>query len=188
MCFSAGMRALTLHKANVAQGEQHQATCGRSLFSNYAPPNLENKFLAQTSTLMPQPCSPLLTFAAQPSCPSLQPSSLSSTSSSLLSTSSFSTSFTSSLLSTENKLLSSHSPGLSFSLTSSTTVPNASLLHTSLASSAPLSRFAHPPSFLHHALGGEQQRDDGGDEGREETSEMMQSCLEETSVVHDRLF
>ncbi|XP_031153943.1 telomerase protein component 1 isoform X2 [Sander lucioperca] len=176
------MRALTLHKANVAQGEQHQATCGRSLFSNYAPPNLENKFLAQTSTLMPQPCSPLLTFAAQPSCPSLQPSSLSSTSSSLLSTSSFSTSFTSSLLSTENKLLSSHSPGLSFSLTSSTTVPNASLLHTSLASSAPLSRFAHPPSFLHHALGGEQQRDDGGDEGREETSEMMQSCLEETSV------
>ncbi|XP_039671900.1 telomerase protein component 1 isoform X3 [Perca fluviatilis] len=178
------MRALTLHKANVAQGEQHQATCGRSLFSNYAPPSLENKFLAQTSTLTPQPCSPLLTFAAQPSCPSLQPSSLSSTSSSLLSTSSFSPSLTSSLLSTENKLLSSQSPGLSFSLTSSTTVPNASLLHTSLASSAPLSRFAHPPSFLHHALGGEQQRDDGGDEGREETSEMMQSCLEETSVQY----
>ncbi|XP_028448639.1 telomerase protein component 1 isoform X2 [Perca flavescens] len=181
-----GMRALTLQKANVAQGEQHQATCGRSLFSNYAPPSLENKFLAQTSTLTPQPCSPLLTFAAQPSCPSLQPSSLSSTSSSLLSTSSFSPSLTSSLLSTENKLLSSQSPGLSFSLTSSTTVPNASLLHTSLASSALLSRFAPPPSFLHHALGGEQQRDNGVDEGREETSEMMQSYLEETSVYHEK--
>ncbi|XP_032388427.1 telomerase protein component 1 isoform X2 [Etheostoma spectabile] len=174
------MRALTLHTANVAQGEQHQAICGRSLSSNYAPLSLENKFLAQTSTLMPQRCSPL--FAAQPSCPSLQPSSLSSTSSSLLSTSSLSPSLTSSLLSTENKLLSRHSPDLSFSLTSSTTASNASLLHTSLASSARLSPFAHPPSFLHHALGGEQQREDGGDEGREETSEMMQSCLEETSV------
>ncbi|XP_034743030.1 telomerase protein component 1 isoform X2 [Etheostoma cragini] len=176
------MRALTLHTGNVAQGEQHQAICGRSQSSNYAPPSLENKFLAQTSTLMPQRCSPLLTFAAQPPCPSLQPSSLSSTSSSLLSTSSFSPSLTSSLLSTENKLLSSHSRDLSFSLASSKTVPNASLLHTSLASSARLSHHAHPPSFLHHALGGEQQREDGGDKGREETSEMMQSCLEDTSV------
>ncbi|XP_044076665.1 telomerase protein component 1 isoform X2 [Siniperca chuatsi] len=175
------MRALTLQQANVAQGEQQQATCGRSLSSNYAPPSLENKFLAQTSTLMPQPGSSLLNFAAQPSsCPSLQPSSLSSTSSSLVSTSSI----TSLLHSTENKFLNSHSLHFSFPLTLSTSVPNDSLLSTSLASSALLSRVAHPPSFLHHVLGGEQKKYDGGDEGREETSEMMESCFGETSVTH----
>ncbi|XP_049888722.1 telomerase protein component 1 isoform X1 [Epinephelus moara] len=170
------MRALTLQQANVAQGGQQQATCGRSLSSNYAPPSLENKFLAQTSTLTPQPCS---LFAAQP-CPSLQPSSLSSTSSSLLSSSSLSPSLTSPLLSTENKLLSSHSPALSFSLTTSTSVPNESLLSTSLASSALLNRFAQPPSSFHHALGGEQKRDDRGEEGKEESSEMMLSSSEES--------
>ncbi|XP_042353328.1 telomerase protein component 1 isoform X2 [Plectropomus leopardus] len=180
------MKALTLQQANVAQGEQQQVTCGRSLSSNYAPPRLENKFLAQTSTLMPKPCSQLLNFAAQPSsCPSLQPSSLSSTSCSLLSSASLSPSLTSPLLSTENKLLSGHLPGLSFSLTSSTSIPNDSLLSTSLASSALLNRFAHPPSSLHPALSGEQQRDHGGDEGREETSEVMQSCSEEASVYSE---
>ncbi|XP_068587704.1 telomerase protein component 1 isoform X2 [Cebidichthys violaceus] len=163
------MRALSLQRTNVAQGEQQQVTCGRSLSANYVPLCLENKLLAQASTLMPQPRSPLLSFSAQPSsCPSLQPSSLSSTSSSLLSTS-----LTSPLLSTENKLLTDHSPGLSFSLTSSTSVPNDALLFTSLAN-----RFAHPPSFLHRALGG---GDGGGDEGSNETSEVMQSSFEETS-------
>ncbi|XP_070774707.1 telomerase protein component 1 [Enoplosus armatus] len=176
------MRALALQQANVAQGEQQQATCGRSLSSNFAPPSLENKFLAQTSTLTPQACSLLLNFAAQPSsCPALQPSSLSSTSSSLLSTSSFSPSLTSPLISTKNQLLNSRSPNLSFSLTSYTSVPNDSLLSTSLASSALLSRCAHPPSFLHGVLGGEQKRDDGGDK---ETPEAMQSSFEETSVTH----
>ncbi|XP_031721049.1 telomerase protein component 1 [Anarrhichthys ocellatus] len=163
------MRALSLQRTNVAQGEQQQVTCGRSLSANYVPLCLENKLLAQASTLMPQPCSSLLSFSAQPSsCPSLQPSSLSSTSSSLLSTS-----LTSPLLSTENKLLTDHSPGLSFSLTSSTSVPNDALLFASLPSSALLNRFAQLPSFLHRALG-------GGDEGSNETSEVMQSSFEET--------
>ncbi|KAM9349866.1 telomerase protein component 1 [Symphorus nematophorus] len=171
------MRALTLQQSNVAQGaqqQQQQATCGRSLSSNYAPPSLENKFLAQTSSSL------LLNFAAQPSlCSALQPSSLSSTTSSLLSTSSLSPSLTSPLLSTENKLLSSRSP-LSFSLTS---VPSDSLLSTSLTSAALHNRFAHPPSFMHHDLGGEQKKDDGEDEGREEISQEMQSCFEETSLT-----
>ncbi|XP_070701511.1 telomerase protein component 1 [Pempheris klunzingeri] len=175
------MSELTLQQANVAQGGKQRATCGRSLTSNYSPPCLENKLLAK----MPQLCSPLLNSAAQPSsCPSLQPSSLSSTSSSLLSSSSLLPSLTSSLLSTENKLLDSSSINLSFSLTPSASAPNASLLPTSLASSALLNRFAHPPSFLHHALGGEQKGDDGGDEGRVETSEALQSCNEETSMHH----
>ncbi|KAM3604040.1 uncharacterized protein V6R79_005607 [Siganus canaliculatus] len=175
------MKAVTLQQSSAAQGEQQQTTCGRSLSSNYAPLSLENKFLSQTSTLMSQPCSPLLNFAAQPSsCPSLQPSSLSSTSSSLLSTSSPSPSLTSPLLSTENKLLESHPP-LSSSLTC---VPNGSLLSTSLTSSALLNRFAHPPSSLHHVVAGEQWRDGDEVDGREETSETMQSCFEETSVTH----
>ena len=190
MCFFAGMRALTLQQPNVAKGEQQQATCGRSLSSNYVPLSLENKFLAQTSTLMPQPHSPLLDFAANPSsCPSLQPSSLSSTSSSLLSSSSLSPFLTSPLLaspllaspllSTENKLLASYSPLSS--------APNASLLSTSLSSSALRNRFSHTPSFLHHALDEEQKRDDGEDEDGDETSEVMQSCCEEISVVHEML-
>lgn len=183
MCFSTEMRALTLQQTNVAQGERQQATCGGSLSSNYAPPNLENKFLAQTSGVVPQLSSPLINFAVQPySCSSLQPSSLSSTSSSLLSTSSFSPSLTSPLLSTENKLLTSDSPHLSFSLTSS--IPTDSLLSTSLTSGALINRFAHPPSFLHHGLDGEEKRDVGGDQGREEISEVMLSCFEETTVVH----
>ncbi|XP_036939136.1 telomerase protein component 1 isoform X2 [Acanthopagrus latus] len=181
------MRALTLQQPNVAKGEQQQATCGRSLSSNYVPLSLENKFLAQTSTLMPQPHSPLLDFAANPSsCPSLQPSSLSSTSSSLLSSSSLSPFLTSPLLaspllaspllSTENKLLASYSPLSS--------APNASLLSTSLSSSALRNRFSHTPSFLHHALDEEQKRDDGEDEDGDETSEVMQSCCEEISVTY----
>ncbi|KAM3605500.1 uncharacterized protein V6R79_026311 [Siganus canaliculatus] len=174
------MKAVTLQQSSAAQGEQQQTTCGRSLSSNYAPLSLENKILSQTSTVMSQPCSPLLNFAAQPSsCPSLQPSSLSSTSSSLLSTSSLSPSLTSPLLSTENKLLESHPP-LSSSLTC---VPNASLLSTSLTSSALLNRFAHPPSSLHHVVAGEQWRDGDEVDGREETSEAMQSCFEEMSVT-----
>lgn len=181
MCSSTEMRALTLQQTNVAQGDQQKATCGRSLSSNYAAPSLENKFLARTSMLMPPPCSPLLNFATQPSsCPSLQPSSLTSTSSSLLSTSSLSPSLTSPFLSTKNKLLESSS--LSFSPTS---VRNKSLLSTSLTSSALLNRFAHTPSFLRDILAEEQKKDDGGDEGREETSEAMQSYVEESSVVHD---
>ncbi|XP_056246593.1 telomerase protein component 1 isoform X2 [Seriola aureovittata] len=174
------MRALTLQQATMAQGEQQQATCGRSLSSNYAPPSLENKFLTQTSMVMPQRSSPLIDFAAQPSsCSSLQPSSLSSTSSFLLSTCSFAPSLTSPLLSTQNKLLTSDSPRLSFSLTSS--VPDDSLFSTSMASTALLNRFAHPPSFLHNGQGGEQQTDVAGDEGREEIC-VMESCAEETSV------
>ncbi|XP_018533631.1 telomerase protein component 1 [Lates calcarifer] len=175
------MRALTLQQTNVAQGERQPATCGGSLSSNYAPPNLENKFLAQTSGVVPQLSSPLINFAVQPySCSSLQPSSLSSTSSSLLSTSSFSPSLTSPLLSTENKLLTSDSPHLSFSLTSS--IPTDSVLSTYLTSGALINRFAHPPSFLHHGLDGEEKRDVGGDQGREEISEVMLSCFEETTV------
>ncbi|XP_008297460.1 telomerase protein component 1 [Stegastes partitus] len=180
------MRALTLQQVSVAPGEQQQqqqppATCGRSLSSNYSPPNLENKFLAQTTLVMPQPCSSLINFAAQPSsCPALQPSSLSSTSSSLLSTSSYAASLTSPLLSTQNKLLTSDSLLLSSSLTSS--VPNASLLSTSLPSGALLNRFANAPSFLPHGLGGEQKKVEGVDEDGEEISEVMQSCFEETSL------
>ncbi|TKS79483.1 Telomerase protein component 1 [Collichthys lucidus] len=163
------MRALTLQQTNVAQGDQQQATCGRSLSSNYAAPSLENKFLARTSMLMPPPCSPLLNFTTQPSsCPSLQPSSLTSTSSLL-------PSFTSPFLSTKNKLLESRS---------SLSVPSKSLLSTSLTSSALLNRFAHTPSFLRDVLAEEQKNDDGEDEGREETSEAMQSYVEESSVTH----
>ncbi|XP_034009134.1 telomerase protein component 1 [Trematomus bernacchii] len=162
------MKGLTLHQTNVAQGEQQQATCGQSLSSNYAPPNLENKLLA--STLMPKPSS-------------LQSSFLSSTSSSLLSPSSFSPSFTSPLLSTENKLLTGHSFGLSFPLTSSTSLRNDSLLSKSLASSALPKCFA--PSFLPPPLGGEPSREDGGDEATEEISEVTQSSSEDSSVYSE---
>ncbi|XP_068460550.1 telomerase protein component 1 [Clinocottus analis] len=175
------MKALSLQQDNVAQREQQQVTCGRSLSASYAPLCLENKFLAQASTLMPQLCPPLLSLSTLPSsCPSLQPTSLSSTTSSLLSASSL----TSPLLSTENKLLSDYSPGLSFSLESSTTIPNDSLLFTSLAGGALLSRFAHPPSSIHHALGGEQKGDGGGDESMNETSEVTQSCSDKTSMQY----
>ncbi|KAM7379694.1 hypothetical protein PAMP_005228 [Pampus punctatissimus] len=169
---------------NVAPERQQQATHGTSLSSNYVPPSLENKYLVQTSTLMPQLSSPLLTSTVQPSsCPSLQPSSLSSTSSTLLSASSSS----SSLLSTHNKLLNSDSSRLSFSLTSSTSIPSNSLLSTSLTSGALLNRFANPPSFLHPRTHVEQKKDDGGGhDGREEISETMQSCFEETSVQYSQ--
>lgn len=175
------MKALTLQP--MAQGEQQQASCGRSLSSNYAPPNLENKLLSQASSLMP--CSPLLNFVAQPpSCASLQPSSLTSTTSSLLSTSSPTPSLTSALLSTENKLLKSRSPLFS----SLNAVPNDSLLATSLASNTLLKSLSQPFCSLHPDLGGEQKRDDGGDKDESETSEGMQSYMEETSVVHNQFF
>ncbi|XP_047446201.1 telomerase protein component 1 isoform X2 [Mugil cephalus] len=170
------MKALTLQRANVEPPEQLQVTRGRSLTSNYSPASLENKFLAQTSTLMPQTCSPLINLAAQPSSsPSLQPSRLSSTTSSLLSASSLSASLSSPLLSTENKLLTTESPRLSFPLTSS--VPADTLLSTS---SAPLlSRFSHPSSLLHHGLG--RGGGGGGDVDQDEISEEMPVCFEETS-------
>ncbi|XP_026229628.1 telomerase protein component 1-like isoform X2 [Anabas testudineus] len=168
------MKALTLQQTNMAKAEQQQASWGRNLSSSYVPQNLENKFLAQGSVLMTQ------SFPLQPSsCSSLQPSSLSSTSSSLLSSSSLSSSLTSPLLTTQNKLLSSDSPHHSCSLTSS--IPNYSLTSTSLACSAP-GPLSHPSSGLHHGLGGEQKSDDGGDKDREEMSEVMQSCFEETTV------
>ncbi|XP_053293523.1 telomerase protein component 1 isoform X3 [Pleuronectes platessa] len=166
------MRALTLQPVNVAPGEQRQqqATCGRSLCSNYAPLSLENKILAQTSLQMSKPSS----------CASLQPSSLSCTSSSLLSCSSLLPSITSSLLSTENRLLTSDSPRFSFSLTSS--IPADSLLPTSLPSGALLNRLAQPPSFLHAGPGEQQKSDVGGDVGREEISEEMQASFDGISV------
>ncbi|XP_041659020.1 telomerase protein component 1-like [Cheilinus undulatus] len=170
------MKSLTLQQADVAQGG-HQQTCGRSLTSNYAPPSLENKLLTQTSALLP----PLSNLALQPSsCPALQPSHLSSTSSSLLSTSFFSPSFTSPLLSTENKLLKSQSPLPSSSLTSFLSGPKDSLLQTS----HPSCPVAHPPSLITGVLGGEEKSEDGGDEGKEETSEMMPFPFEDTSLTH----
>lgn len=177
VCVSPEMRALTLQHVNVAQAEQLQqsATCGRSLTSNYAPPNLENKFLDQTSTTLPQ-ASLLMKSSAGPSfCSSFQPSSLSSTTSSLLSTSSIA----SPLLSTQNKLLTTDSPHLSFSLTSS--ILDDAARSSSLASSALFNPFLHPPSFLPHGLGGEPKTDDGRD--TEEISEVMPCSFETTSVV-----
>lgn len=165
----------------MAQGEQQHALCGGSLSSNFAPLNLKNVVLAQSSTLITQPRSPFLKFEAQPSsCPSLQPSHLASTSSSLLSTSSCSPSLSSPLLSTENKLLNSYSP-VSLSLT---TVPNDSLLCTSLASGHLLNRFSKPASSLYCDLGGEQKGPDGAGKDEEEASEEMQFSFEETSMVH----
>ncbi|KAK2822733.1 hypothetical protein Q5P01_022798 [Channa striata] len=105
---------------------------------------------------------------------------LTSTSSSLLSTSSSSPSFTSPLLSTHNKLLTTDSPLAASSLTSSLT--KDSLPSTYLPSRALHSNFAQPSSFLHHGLSEKQKEDDGGDKGREEISEVMQSSFEETSV------
>ncbi|XP_061587905.1 telomerase protein component 1 isoform X2 [Cololabis saira] len=177
------MRALTLQHANVGPGEQKRdlATPGRSLSSNYSP-NLENKILAQSSTI--EPCSLLLNLSAQSSaCPSLQPSRLSSTSSSLLS--SFASSAVPPLLSTKNKLLTNDLSPLSFSLTSS--VPNESLLSTSLPDTALLGRFSNFLSLGNHGLGGEQKKDGEGDEEVEEISEDTSSGFEETSVCLQHL-
>ncbi|XP_067330361.1 telomerase protein component 1-like isoform X1 [Channa argus] len=175
-----------MQHADMAQGEQQhqqrQDMCWRRFSSSCTPPNLDNRFLSQTSTLMTQPPSPLIQLAVQPSSSSsLQPTSLSSTSSSLLSTTS-SHSLTSPLLSTQNKLLKQNPPHLCFSWTSS--IPKDSLLSTSLASSALHGHHARSPSFLHHGLSGEQKRDDGGDKSREEMSELMQSSFEDTSVLY----
>ncbi|XP_068196133.1 telomerase protein component 1 [Antennarius striatus] len=167
----SAMRSLALQQVDAAQGGQQQASCGRSLLSNYNPPRLENKLLSHTSTLMP---SSLHRFTAQPStCPSLQPSRLSSTSSSLLSTSSVPPPVTTPLLSIENKLLTSHLP-LTFSVA---TVPNVSTISTSLASRQP------PLTFPHHGLGGEQKRIDRGDERGDKMSEEMLSSFDDTSVT-----
>lgn len=153
------MKTLNLQQKNVAQGEQQPSLCGRSLSSNYAPLNLENKFLTQKSTVMPQPCSNLLNHEAQtPSSLSCQSSSLSSTSTSLL--------CTSPLLSTENKLLCSQSAFTSSCLTS---VANEYLVSASLSSTAMLDQFV--PS------------EDG-----EESSEVKQLCLEERNLVNKTFF
>ncbi|XP_029930833.1 telomerase protein component 1 [Myripristis murdjan] len=185
------MKALSLLHVDVAAGQQ-QATTGRSLSSNYVPPSLENKLLAQASLLMPRLGSHLSSLELQPSsCPSLQPSSLSSTTSTFpfsTSSSSCSPSLTSPLLSTENRLLSRHAPVLFPSSSSSSSAapafaPHSSFLSTTLANSALLCHSSHlPSSSLFPGLRDEQKKDDGRDEGEEETSEAMQSCGEETSV------
>ncbi|KAM3866164.1 telomerase protein component 1 [Diretmus argenteus] len=195
-----GAEMRMLLQVNSVPGEQ-QATAGRRLFSNYVPPSLENKFLAQASSLMPQPGSKLSYLASQPSscpslqpsslssttclslqpsslsfttCPSLQPSSLSSTTSTLLSPSS---PYCSPLLSTQNRLL------CSSTLTAS--VPHGCLLSTSLASGPLLSCSSHLSSpSLYPGLGGE-EKNYGGDEGREEISEEMLSCSEGLSVHYE---
>lgn len=152
--------ALNLQQKKVTKREQQPSACGGSLSSNYEPLNLENKLLAQASTVIPQACSLLLNHAAQPS-------SLSSTSSSLLCTSSCSSSLTSPLLSTENMLLSSHSV-----LTTSsclTSVANEYLVSTSLSSTSFLNQF--PPA------------EDG-----EESSEVKPLWLEETGLVNKTFF
>lgn len=161
------MKPVTLQRTNVAQEAQQPSLCGRSLSSNYVPLNLENKFLAQTSTLMPQSCSHLLNLVAHPSsCPSLQPSSLSSTSSSILCTSSCSSSFTSPLLSTENTLLSI--PSVLTSSSCLTSVANGFLVSNALPNTTLLDQSAH-------------------DEDGEERSQVIQSCLGETSTVNKTL-
>lgn len=176
------MKAWTLQ--SVAQGDQQGAASGRSLSSNYAPLNLENKLLSQSCTLMHT--SPLLSSTAQPlPCPSLQPSSLSSTVSSLLPDSSCSPSPISALLSTENKLLTSSLPLFS----SLTAVTNNSLLSTSLASSSALLKsVCEPSSSFLCGLGGEHERSDNGDEDEEETSEVMEASFREISVVGNYSF
>ncbi|KAM7405298.1 hypothetical protein PAMP_012571 [Pampus punctatissimus] len=149
--------------------------------SNNVPPRLENKYLLQTSL---QPSTLLSTSSTLLSTSSTllsTSSTLLSTSSTLLSTSSCS----SSLLSTQNKLLNSDSSRFSSSFTSLSSIPNYSLLPTSLASSTVLSRFACPPSFLNPGPDAEQKKDDGGNEGKEEISEPMQSSFEETSVCSE---
>lgn len=85
---------------------------GRSLSFSFSPPNLENKLLAQRSTLAkPSPCSTLLNLSSKPLVsPSLQSSGLTSTTSRLLSTALPASSFSSSLLSTQNKLLNTGLP------------------------------------------------------------------------------
>lgn len=156
------MKAQTLQSA--ARGDQHRATSRRSLSSNYAAPNLENKLLSQSCTLVHT--SPLLIPTAHPpSCPSLQPSSLSSTVSSLLSDSSCSPSPVSALLSTENKLLANSLPRFS----SLTAVTNNSLFSTSLAgNSSLLKNVSEPSASFWYGLGGEHERCDNGDQDEEE--------------------
>ncbi|XP_029970145.1 telomerase protein component 1-like isoform X2 [Salarias fasciatus] len=183
------MKALTVQQPDVAPGQQPQQTsCGRSLTSNYSPPNLENKYLAQASVMKPESFSPLVNVALQPTaCPSLQPSALSSTSSSLLSTSALASSLSSPLLSTQNKFLTTHSLRPSFSLTSPITTDT--LLTTTMTSGALISRFAQPVSFLPQVLGKE-RKDADGEEEREETPDVMESSFEETSEsleTHDVL-
>lgn len=160
----------------MAQAQQHLATSGTGFSPSYTYPNLENKFLAQSSTLTTH--SHFTHFTAQPSsCSSLQPSSLSSTTSSLLSSSSLSSSLTSPLLTTQNKLLTSHSPHLSFSLTSS--IPNA-IEDSAMCLTSSVLFSHHAPPFHRHGLG-----DEGEGGNKKEMSKVMQPCFEETSRVHD---
>lgn len=159
------MKSATLQQTNVTPGGQQSSLCGRSLSSNYAPLNLENKLLAQTSTLMPQ-SSRLLNLTVKPTSPTLQPSSLSSTSSSLLCLSTYSSSFTSPLLRTENTLLSSPS-----------CLTTASCL-TSVASGHQNSNSLQSTPLLDQS---------SCDEDGEGSSQVMQSCLGETSTVSKTL-
>ncbi|XP_034559515.1 telomerase protein component 1-like [Notolabrus celidotus] len=155
------MRRQTSQPGHVPQSEQQQqATNGSNVSSSNTMPSLENKLLSQTSSSL-----------------SLQPTSLSSTSSSL-----FSTSSPLSLLSTENKLLASHnqSPLLSSSLPPYASVPKSSLRSASTSKG----RHVRPSSVLTPVLGGEQRSKDGGDEGREDTPEVMESSFEEAHVMH----
>nr|XP_057928981.1 telomerase protein component 1 [Doryrhamphus excisus] len=149
------MKELDL-QTNMASKELQWATSGTSLSSNYVPPNLENKLLAQTPSL--------LSFSPQTSsCMSLNPSSLTSTTSNLL----LSSSLSSPLISTQNKLL--NTPNL---------MPANSVLSTSVAHSALLTTFSQLPSLVSLGEGEQRRDDDGGDK----TSEDHLSSFEETSV------
>lgn len=119
---------------------------GRNLSFTFSPPNLENKLLAQTSTLLKPPaCSTLLNLSPKSLlCPSLQSSGLTSTTSKLLSTA---LPASSSLLSTQNKLLMTEAP---FTLS------------TSLGESALLNRFVHS--------GEVEESNDGRDKDRDSPS------------------
>lgn len=180
-CHHTAMKALTLQC--VAEGDEQGMRNGRSLSSNYAPPNLENKLLLQSCTLMH--ISPLLNSTAQPpSCPSLQPSSLSSTVSSLFSASYCSPSPISALLSTDNNLLTSSLP--LFSSSSAATTTN-SLLSSYLASSTTLLKTAcEPSSSLLRNPSANQERCD--DEDEEDTSRVIETSFGEMSVVNKQFF
>ncbi|CAL8278850.1 unnamed protein product [Lota lota] len=158
------MKGLTLMPSDLASRDR---SSGRSLLSNYLPPCLENKLLAQHQPCLPPSSAP--TSALLSLCPSLLPTRLSSTTSAfLLSTSGCSPASTSSpLLSTQSRLLQ----------TASTSAKPGPLLSASLDTScgALLRRFAPlptPSSCLttpgskdeEQALGGADERDGAGKE------------------------
>ncbi|RVE60961.1 hypothetical protein OJAV_G00166140 [Oryzias javanicus] len=160
------MRALTMQQANLVPGAPPAWSAGATNpASNYSP-NLENKVLAQSTTMKSQ----LL------SCPALQPSKLASTSSLLSSSSALSSTSSSPLLSTQNKLLTERPLRPSFPLTSSV------IRDSRHAGGALVSHFAQPLTLLQTSLGDE-ATEDGGEV--EEISEEMHSSFEETSAVAD---